>query len=324
MKLIIQIPCFNEEKTLPQVIADLPETIPGIDIIETQVIDDGSTDQTVKIANEVGVNHIIRIGKNKGLAAAFKSGVNNALNLDADYLVNTDGDNQYQGKDITKLVEKGISCKADLVVGYRPIKNHPDFSFFKKRLQFFGSWILRKVSNTDIKDAASGFRLYSRNAMLHLNIYSDFSYCMETLIQLGLEDMKIVGVDIGVNPKTRESRLFRNIPQYLWRQGKTIVNIFILYKSNVLFGLSALFTFLFALVLTFRYILLVFFYGAGLTGFWPTIILAGAMFILSVFLYITGILASLQGANRKLSEEILYRMRKKNANKVNHKDLPSI
>jgi len=314
MKLIIQIPCYNEENTLPQVIADLPKSLPGIDVIETQVIDDGSTDYTVRVAKELGVDHVIELGKNKGLAVAFKSGVNNALNLDADYLVNTDGDNQYQGKDIIKLMETAMSEKADLVVGCRPIKNHPEFSFFKKRLQYFGSWVLRKVSGTSIKDAASGFRVYSRNAMLHLNIYSDFSYCMETLIQLGVENMTIIGVDIGVNPKTRKSRLFSSVLQYLWRQSKTIVSIFLLYRTNVLFGFSALLTFIVSFVLAIRYFILILFSSAPASNFWPTIILAGVLLIISVLLYITGILASLLVANRKLSEEVLYRLRKNNAN----------
>lgn len=324
MKLIIQIPCYNEEKTLPQVLADIPKKIHGVDIIETQVIDDGSTDKTLEVARNLGVNHILTNGTNKGLAYSFKVGINNAINLGADYLVNTDGDNQYQGKDIKKLVETAISKRADLVVGCRPIMNHPEFSLIKKYLQVFGSWILRKISKTDIKDAASGFRVYSINAMFYLNIYTDFSYCLETLIQLGLESMNIVGVDIGVNPKTRESRLFKNVPQYLWRQSKTIVNIFLLYKSNILFGICALITFIFSILLVCRYILIVFIYGSNLTSFWPTIVLSGALLILSVFLYITGILASLQAANRKLSEEIIYRMRKRDRNQFDRKDPPHI
>ena len=315
MKLIIQIPCFNEEKTLLQVISDLPREISGIDKIEIQVIDDGSTDDTVRIAKELKIDHIIRLGRNKGLASAFKAGINNALMLNADFLVNTDGDNQYQGNDIVKLVMAAISEKADLVVGCRPIKNHPEFSFLKKRLQLFGSWILRKVSGTNINDAASGFRVYSRNAMLHLNIYSKFSYCMESLIQLGLENMKIIGIDIKVNLKTRESRLFRNIPQYLWRQSKTIVSIFLLYRTNVLFGFSALLTFIVSLVFAIRYFILILYSNAPATNFWPSIILAGVLLVISVFLYITGILASLLTANRKLSEEILYRLRKENTKK---------
>ncbi len=317
MKLIIQIPCYNEEKTLPLVIRELPETIHGIDIIETQVVDDGSSDQTVKVANDAGINHILKIGKNNGLANAFRKGVDNALKLDADYLVNTDGDNQYQGKDIEKLVSTAILEKADLVVGCRPIINHPEFSYFKKGLQLLGSSILRKISKTDIKDAASGFRVYSKNAMLHLNIYSDFSYCMETLIQLGLENMKIVSVDINVNPKTRESRLFKSVPEYLWKQGKTIINILILYKAKIIFGISSLVTFLISLILALRYLTIVLFMESNPRDFWPTIILSGSLLILSVFLYTTGILASLQSGNRKLLEEILYKLR---MNDIKNKD----
>ena len=312
IKLIIQIPSYNEEKTLPSVINDLPKKISGIDIIETQVIDDGSTDRTAQIANELGVDHVLRLNKNRGLAKAFKYGVDNALALNADYLVNTDGDNQYQGKEIIKLVAEAIKYKSDLVVGCRPIKNHPEFSFIKKQLQFLGSWILRKVSGTSIEDAASGFRIYSRNAMLRINIYSNFSYCMETLIQLGLEDMNITSIPISINPKTRDSRLFSSISQYLWKQSLTIIKIFLLYRTNVLFGLSATFTFFISFFFAIRYLYLTINASSSAGNFWPTIILSGVLLVISVFLYVIGIIASLIIANRKLSEETLYRIRKIN------------
>lgn len=314
MKLIIQIPCYNEEKTLPMVLSEIPSEIPGIDTIETQIIDDGSTDKTLEVAKQFGVNHILIMGKNKGLATAFKAGVDNAINLGADFLVNTDGDNQYKGRDIEKIVIRGLNEKADLVIGCRPIRSHPEFSFLKKILQTLGSWILRKISNTDIKDAASGFRLYSRNALLHLNIYSDFSYCLETLIQLGVKNMKIVGEDIDINPKERDSRLFRSTWQYLWCQGKTMVNIFLLYKSNLLFGSISFITSLFSVSLLIRYYILISYFSAPQGDFWPTIILSGILLMMSVLIYISGVVASLIGANRRLLEEILYRSRLKQLN----------
>ncbi len=312
MKLLIQIPCYNEENSLLSVLSDLPKSIDGIDKIEIQVIDDGSIDNTVKIAKNFGVHYIIELGKNKGLATAFKFGADNAIFLGFDYLVNTDGDNQYQGKDIEKMVKHAINEKADLVIGCRPIKNHPEFSYIKKKLQILGSWVLRKVSGTNIEDAASGFRVYSRNALLRLNIYSSFSYCMESLIQLGLNNFKISSIKININPKTRKSRLFKNITQYIFRQALTIINIFLLYRTNLFFGLSASFSLLISIFLVLRYLVLIFFLEAPANDFWPSVILSGAMLIISILLFVTGIVASLFVANRKLSEEILFRLRKSN------------
>ncbi len=310
MKLIIQIPCYNEEKTLPQVIKDLPKTIPGINCIETQIIDDGSTDRTVEVAIECGIDHIVRFKQNRGLAAAFKAGVDNALSAGADVLVNTDGDNQYCGEDITKLVTPIIHGKSDVVIGCRPIDDHPEFSLLKRKLQKIGSWVLRKVSKTTIQDAASGFRAYGRDAMLHLNIYSDFSYCMETLIQTGLSNLKITGENIRVNRKTRDSRLFRNIIEYIWRQAKTITRIFILYRANIFFNTISLSILSFSGLLVLRYAFLVFVKGAPAGNFWPSIIFAGILLAVGIQIYLTGIIASLISSNRKLSEEMLYRIRR--------------
>lgn len=310
MKLIIQIPCYNEEKTLPQTLSELPKKIDGIDTIEIQIIDDGSTDNTLKVAKIIGVDHIVRFKQNRGLAAAFKAGVDNALNSGADILVNTDADNQYCGEDIEKLVRPIINGKSDIVIGCRPIDNHPEFSFFKKKLQRFGSWVLRKVSKTSIRDAASGFRAYSKDSLLHLNIYSDFSYCMETLIQTGLCNLKISGVDIRVNRKTRESRLFNSIAEYIFRQGKTITIIFILYRANWFFNFISLIIFSVSFFLAARYAFLIIVYGAPAGNFWPTIILSGILLAISIQVYLTGIIASLISSNRKLSEEIIYRVRK--------------
>lgn len=315
MKLIIQIPCYNEEKTLPLVFKDLPKKIKGIRKIETQIIDDGSTDKTYQVAKRLKVDHIIRFKQNKGLAAAFKAGVDHALVNGADILVNTDGDNQYRGQDISKLVKPILKGKADIVIGCRPIDNHPEFSWAKKKLQKFGSWVLRKLSRTDVEDASSGFRAYNKEAMLRINVFSSFSYCMETLIQAGLDNLKTTSIKIRVNPKIRESRLFKTPIDYLWQSGKTIINIFLLYRSSQFFSLISLLFLLFSLILVVRYLILTMIKGASAGSFWPSIILAGILLMASSFVYLTGVLASLIAANRKLSEEILFRLRKVNFDK---------
>jgi len=310
MKLIIQIPCFNEEATLEETVLALPKSIEGIDVIETQIIDDGSTDRTIEVARKLNINHIISFKQNKGLAAAFRAGVANALEQGADILVNTDGDNQYYGGDIEKLIAPIINAKAEVVVGARPIEDHPEFGYFKKKLQKIGSWTLRQFSQTNIPDAASGFRAYSQDALIHLNVYSDFSYCMETLIQTGLSNLKVLSVDIRVNPQTRKSRLFSSIPQYVWKSGNTMLSIFLLYRgSQVLTALSAL-LFLVALAIFARYFFYIGFFDAPSSAFWPSIIIGGAIFTVAFFSYIASIMCLQISANRKLLEEILYRARR--------------
>lgn len=310
MKLIIQIPCFNEEDTLPATLRDLPRHIEGVDSIEIQIIDDGSTDRTVEVARELGVHHIISFRQNRGLAAAFKAGMDSALERGADILVNTDADNQYRGSDIAKIVRPIIEHRADIVIGCRPIMDHPEFSFPKKILQRFGSWVLRNVSRTSVRDAASGFRAYSLNGMLRLNIYSKFSYCMETLIQAGRLNMKIESVDIRVNPKTRESRLFTSIKSYILKSGRTIVDMYLLYRARFVFVTVSLLFFSAAATLAARYLILIYFFGADRTQFWPSIILSGVLVVMSLQTLMTGILASLVAANRHLSEEVIYRLKK--------------
>jgi glycosyltransferase involved in cell wall biosynthesis len=310
MKLIIQIPCHNEEHTLPQTFADLPTRIDGIDVIETQIVDDGSTDNTVEVAKKLGVTHIISFKNNKGLAAAFKAGAQHALEHGADILVNTDGDNQYFGGDISRLVKPIVDGQADIVIGCRPIKDHPEFSFIKKILQRLGSMVLRNISKTNVRDAASGFRAYSKTSLMHLNIYSSFSYCMETLIQAGLSNMKVDNIDIQVNPKTRDSRLFKSIFEYISRSGSTMVGIFLVYRAKKLFLLLSGITLLFSLILLGRYVILISFMGANGSGFWPSVILSGVLLAISFQLLFTGILASLVSSNRMLLEEIKYRLAK--------------
>ncbi len=236
MKLIIQIPCFNEEATLPLTLADLPKSIQGIKIIEVQVVDDGSTDQTSEVAKRCGVHHIVKLGGNRGLATAFKTGVENALRMGADIIVNTDADNQYCGKDISKLVEPILAGRADIVIGERPISDHPEFSPVKKLLQKIGSWVVRGVSRTTVPDTTSGFRAYSAEAAMRMSIFTRFSYCLETLIQAGYSGLKVETIPIRINPKTRESRLFKGIGQYVLRSSLTIIRVFIVYRASLFFA----------------------------------------------------------------------------------------
>jgi glycosyltransferase involved in cell wall biosynthesis len=309
-KLIIQIPCLNEEKTLPATIADLPRRIDGVDVIELQVISDGSTDRTVEVARALGVHHVLVFKNNRGLAEAFKAGVDNAVRHGADILVNTDADNQYNGADIAKLVKPILAGEADMVIGCRPIDDHPEFSWIKRKLQKYGSATINRIAGTDIPDTTSGFRAYSRDALLRLNIFSDFSYTLETIIQNGYQNAKIVSVPVLVNPQARESRLYRSIPHYLWQSLRTILKIFIIYRSGPFFTVLSATSFAFFLLIVGRYVYLIADRAVPMSQFWPSIIMAGVLFGLSVQFYLTGILCALISTNRKLSEEVLYRLRK--------------
>ncbi|HHM23640.1 MAG TPA: glycosyltransferase family 2 protein, partial [Bacteroidetes bacterium] len=215
MKLIVQIPCLNEEKTLPKTLKDIPREIPGVDKVEVLIIDDGSTDRTVEVAREHGADHIVRLTNNKGLAEAFMTGLNTALQLGADIIVNTDGDNQYRGEDIPKLIQPILEGRADIVIGDRQIDRIPHFSRVKKWLQKLGSWVVRQVSNTNIPDTTSGFRAFSREAALQINVISRFTYTLETIIQAGKKNLAITSVPVETNEKLRESRLFSSIPAYI-------------------------------------------------------------------------------------------------------------
>lgn len=311
MKLIIQIPCLNEEKTLPQVVADLPSSIPGIGTVEYLVIDDGSTDKTVQVAEKLGVHHVISLGSNCGLATAFKKGIDYAVKQGADIVVNTDGDNQYYGDDISKLVKPIIEGKADIVVGSRPISNHPEFGFIKKRLQLLGSFVLRSISKTKVKDAASGFRAYSKEACQRIFIHTKFSYCIETLIQAGNIGLRVSSVDIRINPKTRDSRLFRSIPQYLWETGKTMVAMFILYRPGRFFVSMAIPVLTLAFFLGLRYLYLVYIIAGGdpERTYLPSLILLAILGLFGALLISLGVIAELIKAQRRLTEETLYVLR---------------
>ncbi len=223
MKLIIQIPCYNEEDTLPQTIADLPTELPGIDVIEYLIINDGSTDNTVYTARSLGVHHIVSFTGNKGLAMGFKAGLDACLRLGADIIVNTDADNQYSGGDIKKLIYPILDGTADVVIGERPINQTEHFSPLKKKLQRIGSLVVRVASGTNIPDAPSGFRAYSREAALRINVINNYTYTLETIIQAGMQRMAITSVPISTNPETRKSRLFKSMWAYLKRSAIVII-----------------------------------------------------------------------------------------------------
>jgi len=306
MKCFIQIPCYNEEKTLPSVVADLPKSIPGIDELELMIIDDGSTDRTVETARSLGIRHIVCHNTNRGLAAAFRSGVEYALSHGADILVNTDGDNQYFGGDVPQLVQPILEGRADLVVGCRPIRGHKEFSPLKKLLQLCGSQVLRTISKTTVRDAASGFRAFSKETLLRIFIHSKFSYCMETLIQIGNLGMRVASVDIRVNPKTRESRLFRSIPQYIRKSGGTMVAMFILYRPVAFFVFLSLPLWLICLAGGLRAILCSLWNHVPLKTYTPSLLAVVLLAVLALLFDILAVIGSLLKAQRRLTEEVLY------------------
>ncbi|MEP0564500.1 MAG: glycosyltransferase family 2 protein, partial [Paracoccaceae bacterium] len=241
MKLIIQIPCFNEEKTLPETLADLPRDVDGFDTVEWLIIDDGSADKTVEVAREHGVDHIVRMSHNQGLAAAFMAGIEACLRAGADVIVNTDGDNQYSGACIPKLTKPITDDRAQFVIGARPISTIEHFSPLKQRLQALGSWVVRKASGTDVDDAPSGFRAFHRETAIKLYVFNRYTYTLETIIQAGRLGIPVVSVPIEVNDPTRASRLIKSVPQYIWRSTSTILRIMVVYSPLRFFAfLSAL------------------------------------------------------------------------------------
>ncbi len=307
MKLIIQIPCYNEEQTLPTVIADLPRELPGVDVIEYLIIDDGSTDRTIEVARELGVHHIIRQGQNQGLATAFSAGLHACLDRGADVIVNTDGDNQYQGRCIADLIAPILAGNLDIVVGARPIETIEHFSWLKKLLQRWGSHIVRQFSGTDIPDTTSGFRAYSAEAAMHLQVFNPYTYTLETIIQAGHMRMRIGHVPIAVNAKTRESRLISSIPHYIWRSSSIILRTFVTYKPLRTFLFFAFWPLLIGLLLCARFLCFYFFTNHA-TGHIQSLILAATLLILSFILLALGILADLISANRRLIQDVRFRL----------------
>ena len=303
MKLIIQIPCFNEADTLPATYEDIPKIIPGISEIETLIINDGSTDNTVEVAQKIGVNHIIDNKSNRGLARTFEAGIEHCLKLGADIIVNTDGDNQYNGADIVKLVKPILEGKSDVVIGDRDTNNIEHFSWFKKRLQNVGSAFIRKLSHTNARDTVSGFRAYSREAARKINIVTDFSYTLENLIQLGHEQLRIESVIIRTNKQLRKSRLFKGIPDFISRQFYTVVRAYATYRALRLFTAMGIIILLPGLVGFARF--LYFFFTGGGQGHIQSLVFSTTFIILGFLLIMIGILADLISTNRKLLEKLL-------------------
>lgn len=308
MKLIIQIPCYNEEQTLPMVFRDLPRSVEGIDEIETLIIDDGSTDDTVRVARELGADHIVRFPNNRGLAKGFMAGLDACLRLGADIIVNTDGDNQYYGGDIPALVQPILEGKAEMVIGDRDTDSIPHFSKLKKRLQKTGSGVVRKASGSNVTDTTSGFRAYSRDAAMRVNVTSEYTYTLETIIDAGNKKMGLANVKIHTNEKLRESRLFKSMWSYIKRSAGTIIRVYTQRKPIKIFLSMALLFLLVGLFPAIRY--LFFFFRGDRGGHIQSLIFASIFIMISVMLAVFGLLADMISTNRKVVDEVLYRVKK--------------
>ena len=305
-KLIIQIPCYNEAEHLGSGLAELPREVEGFTTVEWLVIDDGSTDGTVEVAEGGGVDWIVRQPRNMGLARAFSAGVEAALEVGADVIVNTDGDNQYCSRDIPTLVAPILAGKADLVIGTRPISKIEHFSRLKKLLQKLGSWVVRQVSQTDVPDSPSGFRAFSRGAAIRLNVFSEYTYTLETIIQAGLDGLVVSSVPIRTNRPLRESRLVKNVPSYLWQSAVTIVRIFLTYRPLRFFWLLGSLPLGLGALLGIRWMILSL--GAPQSTNIPSLIAAAILINVGFQLFLVGLLADLLAANRKLVQETRSRL----------------
>jgi glycosyltransferase involved in cell wall biosynthesis len=308
MKLIIQIPCYDEAEQLPGTLADLPREIPGIDVVEWLVIDDGSTDDTIGVARAHGVHHIVRLTNNRGLAAGFQAGLDACLKLGADVIVNTDADNQYFGGDIPKLVEPILAGNADMVVGDRETHQVEEFSPLKKRLQRLGSAVVGRASGTSVPDATSGFRAYNREAALQMQVVSKFTYTLETLIQAGKMLVAVDHVPVRTNPKTRESRLFPSMWSYVRRNSVSIFRIYSMYEPMRVFMMAALAVALPAAVIWTRF-LYFFFSGEG-EGHVQSLIAGSTLLIVAVQLAALGVVGDIMAGSRVLQQRVLERVRR--------------
>lgn len=313
MKLVIQIPCYNEEKTLAITLAQLPKSIDGIDEIKVLVIDDGSQDKTIDIARQNGVEDFAILPKNLGLAKAFATGLAKSLEMGADIIVNTDADNQYCASDIEKLVKPILEKKADIVVGARPIESIKHFSIVKKFLQKLGSFVMRMVSSTEIADATSGFRAFSRDAAIRINIFDNYTYTLETIIQAKAKGFNIISVPIRVNEELRKSRLIKNIFNYIRRSTFTMIRMFIVYRPFRFFAFISLLFLIPGLLLGVRF--LHFYFDSEGAGHVQSLILSAILILTGVQIGLIAVLADLQSVNRKLLEDIQTRIKKININK---------
>lgn len=308
MKVIIQIPCLNEEASLPATLAALPASIPGVDQLEVLIIDDGSTDRTSEVAREHGVRHIVRFKRRRGLARAFQTGLDSALRAGADIIVNTDADGQYKGEDIPRLIQPILDRQADIVIGNRDIEHVEQFSFIKKRLQRLGSWVVRQVSGANIEDATTGFRAYSREAALKLNIISDYTYTLESIIQAEHNDLAIANITITTNRVERKSRLFKSIPEYIKRSAVTIIRVYAMFNPLRLFMRAGVVTTVLGVLVGCRF--LFYYLLDGGTGKVQSLLLAVLLLIVGFLLMVVGLVADLISANRRLLEDSLLRVKR--------------
>lgn len=308
MKLIIQIPYFNEAETLEVTLNDLPKHIDGIDEIEYLIIDDGSHDNTAEVAKKWGVHYVVRFRRNKGLAKGFMAGLDACLKNGADIIVNTDADNQYCGADIETLVRPILDKKAHIVIGERPIDDTEHFTPLKKKLQHFGSWVVRKASKTTIPDAPSGFRAYSREAAMRINVINDYTYTLETIVQSGREKMAVMSVPIRTNPELRESRLFHSMWGYIKKSMLTIVRTYLMYRPLYFFFMLGSILALVGVGFFVRYF--VFFCSGEGGGHLQSLILASTLLIVGFQTIVVGLLGDVISANRKILQDVQYHVRK--------------
>jgi glycosyltransferase involved in cell wall biosynthesis len=307
MKVFVQVPCLNEEKTLPLVLKNIPKKIKNADDVEILIIDDGSSDKTIEVAKEHGVKHFVRHTRNMGLARSFRDGVDYALAHGADIVVNTDGDNQYPSERIGDLVQPIIAGEADIVIGDRQTSKIAHFSPFKKFMQRFGSWVVNKAAGTNLPDAASGFRAYSRKSLYQLNIVTKFSYCMETIIQAGNKRLKIASIQITTNKKTRESRLFKNIGQHMMQSGKAIVRSYVMFRPYVVFMTLGVVFLIAGLIPFVRFLILNIIGDAG--DHIQSLIFGAAMVVAALLSFALVVIADLLRVNRTLLEDQLERIK---------------
>ncbi|MBP5493827.1 MAG: glycosyltransferase family 2 protein [Lachnospiraceae bacterium] len=307
MKLIIQIPCYNEAETLEIALNDLPKHIDGIDEIEYLIINDGSKDNTVEVAKNWGVHYVVNFKKNKGLAKGFMAGIDACLRNGADIIVNTDADNQYCGEDIETIVRPILEGKADIVIGARPIDQTEHFSWLKKKLQHLGSWVVRRASKTDIPDAPSGFRAYSREAALQLNIVNEYTYTLEQIVQAGRTNIAIMSVPIRTNGELRPSRLFHSMFGYIKKSMLTIFRAYLMYKPMRFFLALGVVPFVIGFAIGVRYIVFIFMGRA--TGNIQSLILCSLLIMIAVMIWVLGMMADVISANRKISQEVQARTR---------------